>query len=103
MSVIIAADINSIGGIPNRTMGRGGGGGQPPASKVAQVRKKADGGGGGGGDSDTFFRPQHFGSNFQTQSRGTHCTSPTSLTRGGKEERKNSAGELTCKKGSSLQ
>ena len=27
-----------------------------------------------------FFKTPNFGSIFQTQSRGTHCTSPTSLT-----------------------
>ena len=48
----------------------------------ASPKKAGIGGGGGGGGSNPFFssRPQNFGSVFQTQNRGTHRTSPTSLT-----------------------
>ena len=56
--------------------------------------------GGGGGDSRTFFPDiKMFGSIFQTQSRSTHRTSPTSDQQIKKVKSPHSAGELTWKKG----
>ena len=84
--------IRLMGVNPNQTHWGGGGGGgdtqfffigPPPASKVAMSLEKVDeqGGGGGGGGPTPFFAFKMFGSIFQTQSRGTHCSSPTSLSK----------------------
>ena len=76
----------SVNGI-HRIFSRGGGGGVyitcMPWSMLRQAWKSwwVEGGGGWGlWHFFFFFKPQHFGVNFQTQGRGTHRISPTSLT-----------------------
>ena len=49
-------------------------------SRVSPQEADERGGGGGGGSDTIFFRLNIFGSIFQTQSRGTHPTSQTSMT-----------------------
>ena len=56
--------------------------------KFIQIMYWGGGGGGGGGTPTLFSDLKILGSIFQTQNRGTHCTSPTSLTSQKKKKKK---------------